>query len=120
MEEPEQIVVPEPATPAASAPVAPGTPTPEAMARLRAAVERVPETTEPRMSRPFGEPAAPAKGKFGINSLINRMTGQGDSAASEPRASAPSLNQQSFETDETGSEADERIEIPAFLRRQAN
>jgi hypothetical protein len=48
------------------------------------------------------------------------MTGQGDSAASEPRTSAPSLNQQSFETDETGSEADERIEIPAFLRRQAN
>jgi cell division protein FtsZ len=90
------------------------------MARLRAAVERVPETTEPRMSRPFGEPAAPVKGKFGINSLINRMTGQGDSAASEPRTSAPSLNQQSFETDETGSEADERIEIPAFLRRQAN
>ena len=120
MEEPEQIVVPEPVAPAASAPVAPGTPTPEAMARLRAAVERVPETTEPRMSRPFGEPAAPAKGKFGINSLINRMTGQGDSAASEPRTSAPSLNQQSFETDETGSEADERIEIPAFLRRQAN
>jgi cell division protein FtsZ len=120
MEEPEQIVVTEPAAPAASAPVAPGTPTPEAMARLRAAVERVPETTEPRMSRPFGEPSAPAKGKFGINSLINRMTGQGDSAALEPRASSPSMNQQSFETDETGSEADERIEIPAFLRRQAN
>ena len=120
MEEPEQIVMPEPAAPVASAPVAPGTPTPEAMARLRAAVERVPETTVPRMSRPFGEPDAPAKGKFGINSLINKMTGQGDSAASEPRASAPSLNQQSFEADETGNEADDRIEIPAFLRRQAN
>jgi cell division protein FtsZ len=52
--------------------------------------------------------------------LINRMTGQGDSAASERRSAAPSLHQQSFETDETGTEADERIEIPAFLRRQAN
>jgi cell division protein FtsZ len=68
----------------------------------------------------FGEPAAPAKGKFGINSLINRMTGQGDSPASEARSSTPSLVQQSYEGDETGNEADERIEIPAFLRRQAN
>jgi cell division protein FtsZ len=121
--EPEQIVVPEPEAPAAFAPAAPGTPTPEAMARLRAAVERVPETAEPRMSaeqRGFGEPAAPAKGKFGINSLINRMTGQGDSPASEARSSTPSLGQQSYEGDETGNEADERIEIPAFLRRQAN
>ncbi len=123
LEEPEQIVVSEPKAPAASAPAAPGTPTPEAMARLRAAVERVPETTEVRMSagqRAFGEPAAPAKGKFGINSLINRMTGQGDSADSEPYSSALSPGQQSFENDETGNEADERIEIPAFLRRQAN
>jgi cell division protein FtsZ len=70
--------------------------------------------------RGFGEPAAPAKGKFGINSLINRMTGQGDSPASEARSSTPSLGQQSYEGDETGNEADERIEIPAFLRRQAN
>ena len=123
MAEPEQIVVPEPEAPAAFALAAPGTPTPEAMARLRAAVERVPETAEPRMSaepRGFGEPAAPAKGKFGINSLINRMTGQGDSPASEARSSTPSLGQQSYEGDETGNEADERIEIPAFLRRQAN
>ncbi len=124
LEETEPFVVPEPEAPAAFAPTPPGTPTPEAMARLRAAVARVPETTEPRMSagqRSFGEPAAPAKGKFGINSLINRMTGMGgDSATSEPLASASSLRPEGFETDETGNEADERIEIPAFLRRQAN
>jgi cell division protein FtsZ len=52
--------------------------------------------------------------------LINRMTGQGDSPASEARSSTPSLGQQSYEGDETGNEADERIEVPAFLRRQAN
>ncbi len=124
LEETEPFVVPEPEAPAAFAPTPPGTPTPEAMARLRAAVARVPETTEPRMSagqRSFGESAAPAKGKFGINSLINRMTGMGgDSATSEPLASASSLRPERFETDETGNEADERIEIPAFLRRQAN
>ena len=123
VEEPEPFIEPETEAPAAFAPTPPGTPTPEAMARLRAAVARVPEATDPRLSAAhpsLDEPAAPTKGKFGINSLINRMTGQGDSAASERRSAAPSLHQQSFETDETENEADERIEIPAFLRRQAN
>jgi len=123
VEEPESFIEPETEAPAAFAPTPPGTPTPEAMARLRAAVARVPEATDPRLSAAhpsLEKPAAPAKGKFGMNSLINRMTGQGDSAASEPRSAAPSLHQQSFEADETGNEADQRIEIPAFLRRQAN
>jgi cell division protein FtsZ len=123
VEEPEPFIEPETEAPAAFAPTPPGTPTPEAMARLRAAVARVPEAADPRLSAAhpsLEEPAAPTKGKFGINSLINRMTGQGDSAASERRSAAPSLHQQSFETDETENEADERIEIPAFLRRQAN
>ena len=123
VEEPEPFIEPVTEAPAAFASMPPGTPTPEAMARLRAAVARVPEATDSRLSAAqasFGEPDAPAKGKFGINSLINRMTGQGDSTASEPRSAAPALHQQSFETDETGTEADERIEIPAFLRRQAN
>ena len=121
--EPEPFIEPETEASAAFAPTPPGTPTPEAMARLRAAVARVPEATDPRLSAAhpsLEEPAAPAKGKFGMNSLINRMTGQGGSAASERRSAAPSLHQQSFETDETENEADERIEIPAFLRRQAN
>ena len=123
VEEPEPFIEPETEAPAAFAPTPPGTPTPEAMARLRAAVARVPEATDPRLSAAhpsLEEPAAPTKGKFGINSLINRMTGQGVSAASEQRSAATSLHQQSFETDEIENEADERIEIPAFLRRQAN
>jgi hypothetical protein len=32
----------------------------------------------------------------------------------------PQVSSQAFETDEAGNQADERIEIPAFLRRQAN
>jgi len=97
-----------------------GTPSPEAMARLRAAVERVPET-EPRTSNePLITPSTPAKSKFGINSLINRMTGHTESTERSAVATPSQVGGQAFETEEAGNEADERIEIPAFLRRQAN
>ena len=49
-----------------------GTPSPEAMARLQAAVARQPAAA-PRAEAP-GE--AQGDKRFGINSLINRMTGQ--------------------------------------------
>ena len=91
----------------------PGSPSPEAMARLRAAVDRVP----PLDTRSHSSQDAPAKSKFGINSLINRMTGQSEITG---RVSPSQLVDQAFETDESSSGADERIEIPAFLRRQAN
>ena len=118
-EESGTFVVEEPAPLVATQNVR-GTPSPEAMARLRAAVERVPGT-EPRTSNePLMTPLTPAKSKFGINSLINRMTGHTESI--EPSAVAvPGLvGAQAFETEEAGNEADEKIEIPAFLRRQAN
>ncbi|MDT2074692.1 MAG: cell division protein FtsZ, partial [Planktomarina sp.] len=95
----------------------PGSPSPEAMARLRAAVDRVPPLDTRSMSGSHSSQDAPAKSKFGINSLINRMTGQSEITG---RVSPSQLVDQGFETDESSSGADERIEIPAFLRRQAN
>ncbi|MEP1766368.1 MAG: cell division protein FtsZ [Sulfitobacter sp.] len=118
----------------------PGTPSPEAMARLRAAAQRAaPAAEQPRAAQaPVAEaqpqPAPTAQGerpRFGINSLINRMTGTAEGDA-QPRAAAPSQparqqppvqSQQSAAAPQPRQEADpeqERIEIPAFLRRQAN
>ena len=103
------------------APRAPGTPSPEAMARLRAAAERSVPQSEARTMHAEGVDHG-ERPRFGINSLINRMTGQGDNSASvrqqpplQHRAAAPA------EVPQDRSDPDqERIEIPAFLRRQAN
>ncbi len=96
-------------------PAAPGTPSPEAMDRLRAAVTKAP-TMEPVRAEPA--PAAAEKPRFGINSLIGRMTGgageEGQQAVQ--RQPAPSTLEPSAEVDPE----QEKIEIPAFLRRQAN
>ncbi len=101
-------------------PPAIGTPSPEAMARLQAAAQKVPE----RQTEEAHE-AIPERPRFGINSLINRMTGHGSTEAQpEPR----SVRQQppveapvSYQEQESALEAEEdQIEIPAFLRRQAN
>ncbi|WP_108483453.1 cell division protein FtsZ [Oceaniglobus ichthyenteri] len=108
----------------------PGTPSPEAMARLQAAVHRTPG--QPGQQRPGAAPqrAAPApaaaadRPRFGINSLINRMTGHQDgggergAAQSAPRREQPQVNR--IAEPEDMSPDQERIEIPAFLRRQAN
>ncbi len=107
------------------APQAPaaGTPSAEAMARLQAAVNKVPG------QQPMAAPAAPAaqpaaeteRPRFGINSLINRMTGQ--PAAAETPAPQPQAQPQAPAAAAPAPEADpeqDRIEIPAFLRRQAN
>jgi len=88
------------------------------MERLRAAVEKAPEehVAQPAMTEAYEAPVADeAKGRFGINSLINRMTGQA-AEAEQPAAPARPQVQESY-----GAPADdERVEIPAFLRRQAN
>ena len=132
--EPEAFIAPRAPTP--------GTPSPEAMARLRAAAQRATPSEQPRaqMQAPAPAPApqsqaAPAaqgeRPRFGINSLINRMTGTQEGEA-QPRAAAPSQparqqppvqSQQSAAAPQPRQEADpeqDRIEIPAFLRRQAN
>jgi cell division protein FtsZ len=99
-------------------PRTPGTPSPEALARLKAAASRVPPTQAPRMAPPPA-PRPAEKSRFGIGSLINRMAGALDAPAE--RAAPRQQPQVTSYDDEPEMNADqERIEIPAFLRRQAN
>ena len=114
----QEVETPEAAAFVAPKAPQPGAPSPQAMARLQAAVQKVPAQ----------QPAAPAaepegdKPRFGINSLINRMTGHGPEAGERP-APAPMRQQppvQSYDDDAEADPEQERIEIPAFLRRQAN
>jgi len=120
-------------------PAAGGSPTPEALARLRAAIQRdAPRAAQPALAPataqqppprgPLGEP--PQKRGFGINSLINRMTGSSEDGpapverrqppmGSTAPAPAPMPHHHAPE-DGVMDPDQERIEIPAFLRRQAN
>ena len=106
-----------------------GQPSPEALARLQAAVSR-PGSAPAKFARPapVAAPAAPApaasaaaKPRFGIGSLINRMAGhlEATSPAAAPTARAqPPVT--AYEDDHDMGSDQDRIEIPAFLRRQAN
>ncbi|WP_299670754.1 cell division protein FtsZ [uncultured Roseobacter sp.] len=102
---------------------APGTPSPEAMARLRAAAQKAAPQPAPR---PAQVPTA-AQGdrpRFGINSLINRMTGQAEAGSPAAPRQQPPVQQRAAEPAQVPQDQvdpdQERIEIPAFLRRQAN
>ena len=121
---------PEPLKPAAPyvkphAP-APGTPSPEAINRLKRAVEKVPER-----SRSHPSPEAPRsqqsaveeRSRFGINRLIDRMTGHAVDTPAQPAVRQQLEIRSAEATTPAQEEADpdqDRIEIPAFLRRQAN
>lgn len=103
-----------------------GTPSAEALARLQAAVSKAPNQQHQRRPEVAQtQPAEPAseRPRFGINSLINRMTGHNDSEAEQPAPRAtrqqPTIQARPAPI-ETPTEEDEQIEIPAFLRRQAN
>ncbi|MCX7287354.1 MAG: cell division protein FtsZ [Rhodobacterales bacterium] len=105
-----------------------GTPSPEALARLQAAVSR-PATGAAKFARPQPVAAVPAppveapatKPRFGIGSLINRMAGHLDAGNPIPapagRAQPPVT---AYDDDHEADTDQDRIEIPAFLRRQAN
>ena len=115
---------------------APGTPTPEALARLERVTGRAPGTLAnhvpgearyaPQPQQPQHQPvaeapAAPERPRFGINTLITRMAGgvaNADGASEAPRQQPPVARAAPAEPQL--SEDQERIEIPAFLRRQAN
>ncbi|MGY3439478.1 MULTISPECIES: cell division protein FtsZ [unclassified Marinovum] len=101
---------------------APGTPSPEALARLQAAAQRagggIPQEPAAR-----AEPAEVERPRFGINSLIGRMTGHGnESAQGQPSRRQPPVQSPaaSHAPEPQADPEQERIEIPAFLRRQAN
>jgi cell division protein FtsZ len=110
---------------------APGTPSPEALARLRAAVGRASGGADTRSypgTPAQSEPSADKARFGGLNSLINRMTGQAAETPSAPSPRvAPALRQPPaaretprVERGDGAAPDQERIEIPAFLRRQAN
>ena len=106
-----------------------GQPTPEALARLQAAVSRPGAAAPAKLARPAPAPvaaampasaAAPgAKPRFGIGSLINRMAGhlEANQAAPAARTQPPVT---AYDDDHDMGSDQDRIEIPAFLRRQAN
>ncbi len=125
---------------------APGTPSPQALERLQAAAQRVqqPQAQQPQVQQQM-RPAAPAaqapqqqqaqqqpegQRRFGLNSLIHRMTGSNDAPAAKQQpqavrqqpsmhAHAPAAQSQQMQQQQADPDQ-ERIEIPAFLRRQAN
>ena len=98
---------------------APGTPSPEALARLQAAVSRVPNAqAQPQAAAPSAPAPEAEKPRFGINSLINRMTGAQADAGQQPSRTQPQVTALHQEPDQDADQ--EKIEIPAFLRRQAN
>jgi cell division protein FtsZ len=100
---------------------APGTPSPEAMARLQHAVSKAPTQQRPEPQPEPQQDEQQERSRFGINSFINRMTGHGQEAESTPRAARQQPTMQAPQPQNVAQdEEDEQIEIPAFLRRQAN
>ena len=96
-----------------------GDPSADALRRLRAAVAKVPEIEE----EPEVEvaPKVETQGRFAINNLINRMTGHGPSTDVPAARRQPPLHNQDSQTyEDINEEEQDRVEIPAFLRRQAN
>ena len=104
-------------------PRAPGTPSPEALQRLASAVSKSPVPAATRQTAPAPQPAPkPAeRPRFGIGSLINRMAGgSADSGTERMQATRAQPPVSAYDEDHEASADQERIEIPAFLRRQAN
>jgi cell division protein FtsZ len=109
-------------------PRVPGQPSPEALARLQAAVSRPGSGPAKYATRPAPVAAAPApapagaagKPRFGIGSLINRMAGHLESTNPGAPAARTQPPVTAYDDDHDMGSDQDRIEIPAFLRRQAN
>lgn len=87
----------------------------EALLRLRAAINKTPEIEA--VPEPIEQPAD--NGRFAINNLINRMTGSKHDEVTQRRQ--PSMHQEPEPTyEDIADDEQDRVEIPAFLRRQAN
>ena len=119
--DPQSFVAPRPRQP--------GSPSPEALARLQAAVSKGPGQAptaqrptmpQPQAARPVEKPAE-ARPRFGIGGLISRMAGGTQSEPAAERNMGRAQPPVTAYDDEQEHSADhDRIEIPAFLRRQAN
>ena len=101
----------------------PGEPSPEALRRLQAAVQNVPKTPPMIQTAQPAVREAERHSRLTINSLIHRMTGQvgRDETPVRPRATDPGLQTSAPRLDAEYEDTErERVDIPAFLRRQAN
>lgn len=95
-----------------------GSPSPESIARLQAAVNKVPPQDLQMPARAASPAVKPAeRPRFGIGSLISRMSGGGAEPAQPQRAQPPVT---SYDDDAEPATDQDKMEIPAFLRRQAN
>ncbi|TVP74362.1 MAG: cell division protein FtsZ [Rhodobacteraceae bacterium] len=107
-----------------------GGPSQETMERLQRAVHKTPERGQPRRAPQSAAPqqalaardADKAASRFGIGSLISRMAGHGNETPpqQQPMARRAAPLAAYYEEEAVPTESEERIEIPAFLRRQAN
>ncbi|WEF25220.1 cell division protein FtsZ [Paracoccus sp. S3-43] len=109
-----------------------GQASPETLERLRRAVEHKGERQQPQ---PAPQPADPARNQSrmaGLGRMLERMAGHADQGAPKPPAASIServnervavrARQQETDFDDLASPdaAGDNVEIPAFLRRQAN
>ena len=90
--------------------------------RVRARPAAVAAAPRAAAAAPAAAPrAAEPKTRFGIGSLINRMAG---GHAEMPERATPAVRSQpqaqGYDDEQDMGADQERIEIPAFLRRQAN
>ncbi len=111
-----------------------GQPAPEVLDRLRRAVEHHGERQPARAPQPQqpSEPARHQSRMSGLGRMLERMAGHGDHGTGKPAASsiaervsdrvAARARQQDVDFDDLASPdaAESDVEIPAFLRRQAN
>lgn len=96
-----------------------GTPSQETLDRLRTAATRSAPAAAP-VAEPMETEEAAKPRMGGLNSLISRMTGHGEEQAKErPQPAVATLREEAAPAPEADADQ-ERIEIPAFLRRQAN
>ncbi len=97
-----------------------GTPSQETLDRLRTAAARsAPAAPETAPAPEADDASKPRLG--GLNSLISRMTGHAEGAQRERPQPPVATIREEAPAQQTEADADqERIEIPAFLRRQAN
>jgi cell division protein FtsZ len=97
----------------------PGIPSADTLARLRAAVTK--GTNEKNKSQISDEQSETERPKFGISSLINRMSrSESSSVVSGVGRKEPNFNSEAVEERDLDDLEQDKIEVPAFLRRQAN
>jgi cell division protein FtsZ len=97
----------------------PGNPSADTLARLRAAVTK--GTAEKNKLQSSVEQPETERPKFGISSLISRMSrSESSNAGSGVGRKEPNFNSEAAEERDFDDLEQDKIEVPAFLRRQAN